>query len=175
MKYIKFTYVDAATGIPVTEAPAANGPKFPDVSGLEFTFARESQYPTNAPEFYGMCPDDAATDIPGVLAVVDFAYWQAVHDDEVAARAAIALERAKGARAAEVDALIVTTASGNTFDGDEASQDRMSRAITALDPGETTLWILADNTPTYITREELREALRLAGEAQTAIWVRPYQ
>lgn len=34
---------------------------------------------------------------------------------------------------------------------------------------------LADNKPSTATREELREALRLAGEAQTTIWVRPYK
>ena len=50
----------------------------------------------------------------------------------------------------------------------------MSRAITALNPLESTVWVLADNNPTEVTREELQEALRLAGAAQTAIWVKPY-
>ena len=85
------------------------------------------------------------------------------------------LAQAKVGRAAEVAALKVTTASGKTFDADETAQERRSRAITALDPEDITSWVLADNTPTYVTREELREALRLASEAQTAIWVRPYQ
>ncbi len=85
------------------------------------------------------------------------------------------LLQAKAARAGEIEAVVVSTASGKSFDGNEEAQGRMSRAITALDPGEATLWVLADNTPAYVTREELREALRLAGEAQTAIWVRPYQ
>ena len=85
------------------------------------------------------------------------------------------IERTKATREVEVAALKVTTASGKTFDADETAQERMSRAITALDPEEITIWVLADNTPTQVTREELREAMRLAGEAQTAIWVRPYQ
>ena len=34
---------------------------------------------------------------------------------------------------------------------------------------------LADNKPSAVTSEELREALRLAGEAQTTIWVRSYK
>jgi hypothetical protein len=33
---------------------------------------------------------------------------------------------------------------------------------------------LADNTIAQVTKEQLRQALRLAGEAQTAIWANPY-
>ena len=85
------------------------------------------------------------------------------------------VQTAKALRQAEVDAIVITTISGKAFDGDEQSQDRMSRAINALNPLETTLWVLSDNTPAMISREELQEALRLAGAAQTAIWVRPYE
>lgn len=89
--------------------------------------------------------------------------------------AALALLRAKQQRQEQVDAIVVTTASGKSFDGDEEAQTRMTRAIAALDPGEATLWVLADNTPDpTVTREELREALRLAGAAQTAVWAAPY-
>ena len=84
---------------------------------------------------------------------------------------AIALQIAKQAKIEAVSSIKVTTQSGKTFDGDEVSQDRMSRAVTASEPLDTTTWILADNTPTTVTREELKEALRLAGEAQTVIWV----
>jgi hypothetical protein len=89
--------------------------------------------------------------------------------------AQVMVAKAKMQRQATVEALIVTTVSGKLFDGDETSQGRMSRAINALDPLETTVWILADNTPAMVTREELREALRLAGAAQTAVWAAPYQ
>ena len=85
------------------------------------------------------------------------------------------VQTAKALRQAEVDAIVITTISGKAFDGDEQSQDRMSRAINALNPLETTLWVLSDNTPAMISREELQEALRLAGAAQTAIWVKPYE
>ena len=85
------------------------------------------------------------------------------------------VQAAKTLRQAEVNAIVITTASGKAFDGDEQSQDRMSRAINALNALETTLWVLSDNTPTMVSREELQEALRLAGAAQTAIWVRPYE
>lgn len=85
------------------------------------------------------------------------------------------VQAAKTLRQAEVNAIVITTASGKAFDGDEQSQDRMSRAINALNALETTLWVLSDNTPTMVSREELQEALRLAGAAQTAIWVKPYE
>lgn len=51
MKHIKFTYVDAITGISVAKQPAANGP-VPPVAGLEFAWARRA-YPTDVPEFFG--------------------------------------------------------------------------------------------------------------------------
>ena len=96
--------------------------------------------------------------------------------EELSHRQAQRLQELKAAREIEVANIKVTTQSGKTFDGDEKSQDRMSRAINSLNPGETTLWILADNTPDpNVSREELQEALRLAGAAHTAIWVRPYQ
>jgi len=77
----------------------------------------------------------------------------------------------KDSRAALVAAIAVTTAAGNTFDGDEQSQERMARSITALDEGETVLWVLHDNSVIDASRDELREALRLAGAAQAALWV----
>lgn len=89
--------------------------------------------------------------------------------------AQVLMAEAKVERTAAVEQITVTTATGKTFDGDEISQGRMGRAIIALEPLEKTLWILADNTPDpAVTREELREALRLAGAAQTAIWAIPY-
>lgn len=101
-------------------------------------------------------------------------YTVEVADRDPAEIAAETLMQAKAQRQAEVDALIVTTQSGKAFDGHEDAQNRMARAITASAPGEQTLWVLADNMPTLVSREELQEALRLAGTAQTEIWVRPY-
>lgn len=86
MQYIKYTYVDALTGVPVTVAPAANGPAMPSVEGLEYAWARESAYPTEQPEFFGTCPDESATDVPGVLAVLAQAEWEALQADELLAR-----------------------------------------------------------------------------------------
>ena len=86
MQYIKFTYVDAVTGISIASEPAANGPVFPPVAGLEFTWARESQYPTEVPEFFGTCPEDANTQVDGVLGVYLQADWETMRADEMWAR-----------------------------------------------------------------------------------------
>lgn len=86
MRYIKFTYVDAVTGAPVSEASALNGPVFPAVAGLEFAWARESQYPTDIPEFFGTCQDDADIAVPGVLGELSPEDWSSALTDEVSAR-----------------------------------------------------------------------------------------
>lgn len=81
----------------------------------------------------------------------------------------LASEATAAARQA-ISLITVTTAAGNTFDGDIAAQDAMSRAITAAtDDNETTDWKLADNSWIQVNRVELKEALRLAGLQQTTI------
>lgn len=91
-------------------------------------------------------------------------------EEEIAAEE---LAKAKAERADYVSKLVVTV-DGMQFDGDETSQDRMARSIIALDLDEKVQWVLADNTIAMVTRAQLRQALRLAGEAQTAIWANPY-
>ena len=86
MQYIKFTYVDAVTGISITKQPAVNGPAFPQIGGLEFAWARESHYPTDVPEFFGTCPDEADIHIDGVLGVYWQADWETMREDEMRAR-----------------------------------------------------------------------------------------
>ena len=82
-------------------------------------------------------------------------------------------EEAKAARSVAVENIKVTTAAGNTFDGDETSQTRMSRAILVLSTGAAASvpWVLADNTVIQADIAELTEALALAGAAQAALWV----
>jgi hypothetical protein len=82
-------------------------------------------------------------------------------------------EDLKALRQSTVDAIKVTTAAGNTFDGDETSQTRMARAIIALSTGlaPSVAWVLADNSVIQATAAELTEALVLAGQAQAALWV----
>jgi hypothetical protein len=95
--------------------------------------------------------------------------------DEIEARnsAPVSREQLKAQREAAVDAIKVTTAAGNTFDGDETSQTRMARAIIALSTGlaPSVAWVLADNSVIQATAAELTEALVLAGQAQAALWV----
>ena len=86
MRYIKFTYVDAVTGISIASEPAQNGPVFPPVAGLGFVWARESRYPTDVPEFFGTCPEDADTQVDGVLGVYLQVDWETMREDEMRAR-----------------------------------------------------------------------------------------
>ena len=86
MKYLKFTYVDAVTGISIASEPATNGPVFPPVVGLEFAWARESRYPTDVPEFFGACPNDSNVHVDGVLGVYVQADWETMREDEMCAR-----------------------------------------------------------------------------------------
>lgn len=80
---------------------------------------------------------------------------------------------AKAARTIAVENIKVTTAAGNTFDGDETSQTRMARAILVLSTGAalSVLWVLADNTVIQADAAELAEALALAGAEQARLWV----
>lgn len=97
-------------------------------------------------------------------------------DEElIARRMVVARAIAKTARAALVDAIVVTTSTGKRFNGDEVSQGRMARAIIALKENNVpaTQWVLADNVPAVVTLAEFVEALTLAGSAQTAVWVIP--
>jgi hypothetical protein len=86
MKHIKFTYVDALTGISVASHPAINGPINPPVKGLQFMWARESRYPTDAPEMFGTCDQDANTCVDGVLQVLSQAEWEQLRAEEMDAR-----------------------------------------------------------------------------------------
>ena len=99
--------------------------------------------------------------------------WSQVVTPEAKAEQAVkaAREAWKTQRAAVVAAITVTTAAGNTFDGDETSQTRMARAITALPAGGTIPWVLADNSAIEASADELREALALSGAEQSRLWV----
>ena len=90
------------------------------------------------------------------------------------------LDAAKAERATQVGRLTVTV-DGMVFDADETSQNRMSRVVSGaqalgIDMNTTTqVWVLADNTVAQPTVAQLAQALKLAGEAQTALWTKPYE
>jgi hypothetical protein len=84
------------------------------------------------------------------------------------------LDKAKAERATAVAAITVEI-DGMVFDGDEKAQERMTRAVILADsPEETTEWVLHDNTVAIVTAEQLRKACKLAGKAQTVLWIKPY-
>lgn len=83
------------------------------------------------------------------------------------------LEEAKREREEAVKNILVEV-DGMIFDGDETSQDRMTRAMAALNDGETLPWVLADNTIANVTKDQFKQALRLAGQEQARLWVLPY-
>jgi len=91
-------------------------------------------------------------------------------DNDSATATAVNYAIAKRQRDFDVTQITVTTAAGNTFQGNEDAQTRMARAVTGLNPTETIQWKMADNTMLTVTREELKEALVLAGRAQETIW-----
>lgn len=95
MKYVQYTYVDAATGVSVAEAPASNGPAFPAIEGLEFVFALESEYPTPVPSFFGTCPDDADIEVSGVIGELSEADYTAALNKEAADLSTLTLARTK--------------------------------------------------------------------------------
>ena len=66
-------------------------------------------------------------------------------------------------RAARKESVRVSTinSSGNIFQADEDSLNSMATTIVALDEGEIVLWRLEDNSEVVVTREGLREALKL--------------
>lgn len=86
MKHLKFTYVDALTGISIAAEPAMHGTRFPSVEGLAFVWARESGYPTPVPEFFGSCPDGSDTQVDGVLGVFSQPDWDQMKADEMRTR-----------------------------------------------------------------------------------------
>lgn len=76
-------------------------------------------------------------------------------------------------RPLEVSNIKVTISKGYVLDGDEISQDRINRAITALSPapeGTAVQWKTADNFFVDLTKNDLIEALMLAGLEMTKIW-----
>lgn len=89
------------------------------------------------------------------------------------------VETAKSTRTEAVAAITVEV-DGMVFDGDETAQERMARTVTAATAtgasmDDTTVWVLHDNTVAQPTIRQLATALRMAGEAQTALWTVPYE
>lgn len=83
------------------------------------------------------------------------------------------------AERAEAVSNITVEVDGMIFDGDEISQNRIARTITAATaagygPEDTTTWVLHDNTVATVTIKQLSQALLAAGLKQTELWIIPY-
>lgn len=83
MKYIKFTYVDSTTNKSADSGFLVNGPKFPEIDGLEFKWEKLSKHPTSTPEFFGTCSDSANTDIDGVLDILSKEQYDLLYSEEM--------------------------------------------------------------------------------------------
>ena len=57
--HVIVTHVDSLTKLPVNIEPLANGPSFPEVTGLDVIWWNQSEWPTDMPLFYCTCDDDA--------------------------------------------------------------------------------------------------------------------
>lgn len=128
---------------------------------------------------FGYWPQEGLIEMPGEQPGPAYkaVSGQWVLDDDKATE--VAMTEAKTDRA-EAVARITVEVDGMVFDGDETAQDRMARAITMFQASNlpddyTTAWVLADNTVAQVTVNQLAQALLLAGQKQSALWVKPYE
>lgn len=140
MKYLKYTYIDAVSGVPVTESPATNGPTTPAIAGLVFEWAAESQYPSPTPVFYGTCPANSDTAAAGVLSVLTKPEWDQELEAELALRAKkYAAQIAARRYTAEIAGI---TINGIPVDTGRDSQALITGAVVSamLDPDYSVRW-----------------------------------
>ena len=170
MKYIKYTYTDAVTGQSIFDTPAANGPANPQVPGIEFGFAAESEYPTNYPTFYGTAPDTSSLEVPGVLGELTGAEYQAALDAETLAREA----KVRSNRASQIAARrYAAEVSGITVEGMPIATDRDSNSLitgaalaASLDPSYSVQWKTSDGFVTLSAAQILGLASAVRARVQ---------
>ena len=91
----------------------------------------------------------------------------------------VQLARSKETRSKDVGNITVTV-DGMVFNGDEKSQERMSRKINIARANEISMdtsldWVLADNTIAQVTLRQSAKAALLAGQKQSELWTMPYK
>lgn len=79
--FVKFTYVDSSTKLPVSLDQRYTQLTYPE--GVTFSWAAESQYPTNNPEFYG---EAVVGTVPGILKVLTKEEFDSLYAQELVAR-----------------------------------------------------------------------------------------
>ncbi|WP_431152257.1 hypothetical protein [Acidovorax facilis] len=94
-------------------------------------------YPTEQPEFFGTCHDESAIDVPGVLAQMTQAEWEALRADEMLARNPVpaTVTRAQG-KAALIQAGLWSGVLAYVAGIDDETQ----RALAEVALHDTTLW-----------------------------------
>jgi len=73
-------------------------------------------------------------------------------------------------RTKEIKEIKVQISNGAILDGDEISQGRISRTLSVI--GDKTIKWVADNGVYDLVKSDLEEALLLAGQEQTEIWIK---
>lgn len=99
----------------------------------------------------------------GVVAAIKYEEWKKDREAKVA-NIEVSLDNCKG--------LDGSTNNGVIFQGDETSQNRLGRAISASSIAgvNSTLWTAKNNKVYELSVAQLGEILLKAGQAQTAIW-----
>ena len=80
------------------------------------------------------------------------------------------LKEWKEQRQKKVDNIEVTY-NNVVYQGDELSQTRIARAITAMGDSDSIDWIAKDNTIHKLTKDDLKAILLKAGQIQAKLWV----
>jgi len=75
-------------------------------------------------------------------------------------------------REAATISITVTLNNGIELDGDELSQNRLARALLVIEDDSIISWIALDNTIVQLTKADVKEALKLALEAQSVIFLK---
>lgn len=75
----------------------------------------------------------------------------------------------KAERQSKVDNIEVEL-NGVVYQGDETSQTRVARAVSAMEDTDTTMWVAKDNSVNELSKADLKYILKEAGIKQTLIW-----
>lgn len=174
MRYLKYTYVDAVTGVSITDAPARNGPAAPAIPGLAFGFALESLYPTSTPVLYGTCPAGAPLDVPGVICELTEAQYTSARDAETINR----LDKARAAataanNSAYESAIALMTADYPPAEIQTWERQRAEALAWAEDPAADTPWINLAAMARGLDRDEYlsRTLAKVGAFAQASAWL----
>ena len=127
----------------------------------------------DASSYLGLCFETVVPTLCTVVTVIPADTFYNIHKpiDGYWMTLELARSTANSIRQTELDALTVIVGT-NTYDADEKSQERMNRAYTVLGDAGVIEWTMADNNTDIVTGAILKEALILAGQAQSALWAK---